>query len=290
VQEFKLQTGKRTQSIKTFGDYAMRKYLKFISVFVALSIIPLLFIGSSHIIINSINKKVRKNVKQHVEQYLVKKLQQLVEQGFERQQIEQQLVEKGFELEPQQIEQYFEQQHIELTEEQLDANVQIAIDLAREEPSIGIMDHLFSRSIPMNIVKRADNLNQYSFYTKVLTLSALFSALLVCLFSSVSNVNRLFLLIFKIVSSAAFVISSILILSQSILLAGAIYYLIVHFAKISTLYLSFPIVVSLGMPISLGLIVNMFEKMKTSLSPGILILLGLIAKIYAKIKTKRQKN
>jgi hypothetical protein len=238
-----------------------------------LSVIPLLFIGSSHIIINSIDKEVRKFVKQRVEQYLVKELQQLVEQGFE----------------PQQIEQYFEQQHIELTKEQLDVYVEEYCDLERKKPR-DLLRLVPFISRPVNIVRRMDNLNRYSFCTKVLILSALFSALLVCLFSPVSHVNRLFLLIFKIVSSAAFVISSVLILSQSILLAGAIHYLVVHFFSIGTIYLWLPVVVSSGIPISLGLIVNMFEKMKTSLSSGIPISLGLIVNMFEKMKTERQKN
>ncbi|GHT41778.1 hypothetical protein AGMMS49921_05510 [Endomicrobiia bacterium] len=60
------------------------KYLKLILVFVALSIIPLFFIGSANIIINDINKEARKIVKDGFkQQYQIEPTEEQLNAGVE---------------------------------------------------------------------------------------------------------------------------------------------------------------------------------------------------------------
>ncbi|GHT54762.1 hypothetical protein AGMMS50233_03600 [Endomicrobiia bacterium] len=192
------------------------KYLKLILVFVALSIIPLFFIGSAHIIINDINKEARK----------------IAKDGFKRK----------YQIEP--------------TEEQLNAEVEwvfeSAYNLAKKKGNKGLLWVHY-----VNLIR---DLNKYVFYTKLLIALTLFSTLLICFLSFISYINRLFLLIsFKIGLFVTISISSISVLSQSILLAGVIYYLMSHFMHAISLKLLF-IIVSTGVLASLSLIANYIRK------------------------------
>jgi len=103
-------------------------------------------------------------------------------------------------------------------------------------------------------------LNKYKKYAQLLIAVAFFSVLFVYALSSFANFNRFLLLIsFKIGYIIVVVLSSVLVLSQSILLAGSIYFLTSYFT--GYYYPKFLLSICLtGVLTSLYLILNIFKK------------------------------